>query len=165
MTPCVIVSAATGARGKPVPLPSPSPPPSPRAGWLTRDRLPRCKRQGGGVWGVQVPHRLNTCKYLSRISLIRYGRGSAACEAAFCGGGGVREVNQPFIMHAASWRAGMAFIFRGPPSRKTKKEASGHLVGFTSPLFRFNELDHVRVCLLVPVVFISLLYLLPGAKY
>lgn len=52
----------------------------------------------------------------------------AACRAARYSG--KHQVNQPFIMYAGSWRAGINFIFMAPyfaNEKKKKKEGTGQL--------------------------------------
>lgn len=59
-------------------------------------------------------HCLNTCKICQKYWFIMTPHksevGPTACKAApYCG---IHQVNQPFIMYAGSWRAGITLIFR-----------------------------------------------------
>lgn len=85
-------------------------PPSPGPGRMWPSR--RQKRRWE-VRGVQMLHCLNTCKICQKYRFIMIQHKTEAGPAAYktARHSGIHQANQPFIMYAGSWRAGITFIF------------------------------------------------------
>lgn len=94
----------------------------------SRDWLLQRWKLCSGLWGVQTPHCLNTCKICQKYRFIMTPHKTevrpAVCKTSRYSG--IHQVNQPFIMYAGSWRAGITFIFRALYCAN-EKEGTGQL--------------------------------------